>query len=82
MREWLRSLPTVAIGEPVRQLEVPVGVRAWVVHPRDGWIQIEGKAVAYTAIAGRVGYTEEHGRVGSVWTWAAGIERLDGGQLR
>ncbi|MGC0252165.1 hypothetical protein [Pseudactinotalea sp. Z1748] len=41
---------------------------------------IEGNAVAYTARAGKVEYADGHGRVGSVWAWASGIERINGGQ--
>ena len=76
MREWLRSLPAEAIGGPIRQLKMRVRVRAWVVHPQNGWILIDGEATVYTAKAGRVEYVDEHGRVGSVWTWATAIVRL------
>lgn len=76
MREWLHSVPFAAHGGPVRRFEAPVRVRVWVLHPRHGWVQIEGNAVAYTAKAGDVEYIDKHGRTGSVWAWASGIERI------
>lgn len=32
-----------------------------------------GEATAYSHRAGHVRYTDEHGRTGSVWVWAAAI---------
>lgn len=68
------DLPPKAIGEPVRRLDPPVLVRVWVLFPRQGFVQVDGSADAYSPVAGHVRF-ELHGLSGDTWVWANAITR-------
>lgn len=76
MRDAALTLPLAAYGQPVRRLDPPVPVRVWVPRDRRGWVQLDGKANAYTALAAHVEYVDEHGRIGHVWVWAGAVARV------
>lgn len=75
MREAAETLPPLAIGGPIRELEVPIPVIAWLSLPRQGPTRLEAEAIAWTQRAGHLRYRDQHGREGNVWVWANAIER-------
>lgn len=75
MRDRPIDLPVAAIGGPVRTLAEPISVRVWVCLPREGYVQVDGRARAYSPTAGKIEFTDRHGRTGDVWVWAAAIQR-------
>lgn len=75
MRDWATDVPLAARGAPVKDLDPAVPVRFWAHVSGEGYIQMQGRATAYTPISGHVVYTDEHGREGSVWAWASAITR-------
>lgn len=75
MRDGALTLPLVAHGLPITRLDSPIPVRVWVPRARHGWVQLDGRATAYTAVAAFVEYVDEHGRTGQVWVWAGAVTR-------
>ncbi|CAM3815966.1 Transposase [Occultella aeris] len=75
MRDAPLDIPPAAIGIPIRPLDPPIPVKVWVSFPRTGFVQVDGRATAYSPRAGRVEFIDEHGRNGAVWVWATAIQR-------
>lgn len=75
MRDAAETLPPPAIGGPIRELEAPIPVTAWLSFPRQGPTRLEAEATAWTPRAGHVRYHDQHGREGNAWVWANAIER-------
>lgn len=73
MVRW--SLPPGAIVKPVHELDPPVPVRAWIHRSRHGWKQLDGRADAWTTMAVRAEYEDEHGRTDVDWLWAPSVQR-------
>lgn len=80
LREAAITLPPLAYGQPVRKLDPPIPVRAWIPRSRHGWTQVDGRATAYTATAAHVQYLDEHGRTGYAWVWAGAVTRIEAGR--
>lgn len=76
MRDRSEGLPLAAVGAPLTAARAPIAVRAWVSRPRQGVVQLEGRAVAWTPHAVRVELVDEHSRTEEVWGWANAVERL------
>lgn len=77
MRERADSLPMNATGYPVHALDPPSPVLVWITKPGRGPLQVQALATGWTARAGRIEYTDEHGRSETIWVWANAIERQE-----
>ena len=75
MRDWATDVPLAARGTPVKDMDPPVPVTFWVHVSGEGYVQLQGRATAYTSTAGHIAYTDEHGRESNVWVWASAIRR-------
>jgi hypothetical protein len=73
--ELAHSLTPEEYGEPVRCAGRPVPVLAWIRN-RDGHRVVDGVVTAWTPRAVEVRYTDDRGRVGSVWLWSSAVLRL------
>ncbi|WP_345041571.1 hypothetical protein [Georgenia daeguensis] len=73
--ELAHSLTPEEYGEPVKHADPPVPVLAWIQN-RDGHRLVDGVATAWTPRAVEVRYTDERGRVGTVWLWTSAVFRL------
>jgi hypothetical protein len=74
LREQAYSLGPAQYGAPVHQASEPLPVAAWI-HTRSGHHRVVGVAVAWTAKAARIRYTDDHGREGYAWVWANAVTR-------
>jgi hypothetical protein len=75
LRDQAQSLSPKAVGQPIRRLDAPVPVTAWIRDARGVDRLVAGEATAYSPRAGHVKYFDEHGREGFAWVWASAITR-------
>lgn len=72
--ELADSLRPDEYGQPVKAADDPVPALAWI-RDRDGHRLVDAVATAWTPRAVQVRYTDDHGRVGSVWLSATAVIR-------
>lgn len=74
-REAAISLPPRVVAGALRRFGSPVPIRVWIVTARQGWVELDGEALGWTATAVDVRYVDEHGRSGRAWVWANAVTR-------